>query len=46
MSEMGDVMRAKSIAKYTALLSLALVIVFAAMSLIDATDEFGQCHMG
>jgi hypothetical protein len=40
---MGDVMRAKSIAKYTALLSLALVIVFAAMSLIDATPALAHC---
>lgn len=40
---MGDLMRAKSIAKYTALLSLALVIVFAAMSLIDATPALAHC---
>ena len=40
---MGDVMRVQSIAKYTALLSLALVIVFAAMSVIDATPALAHC---
>ena len=40
---MGDVMRVRSIAKYTALLSLALVIVFAAMSVIDATPALAHC---
>ena len=36
-------MRVQSIAKYTALLSLALVIVFAAMSVIDATPALAHC---
>jgi hypothetical protein len=36
-------MRVRSIAKYTALLSLALVIVFAAMSVIDATPVLAHC---
>lgn len=40
---MGDVMRVRSIAKCTALLSLAIVIVFAAMSLIDATPALAHC---
>lgn len=40
---MGDVMRVRSIAKYTALLSLTLVIVFAAMSVIDATPALAHC---
>src|SRR5665811_1574944 len=40
---MGDVMKVRSIAKYTALLSLALAIVFAAMSLIDATSALAHC---
>ncbi len=40
---MGDVMKVRSIAKYTALLSLALAIVFAAMSLIDATPALAHC---
>lgn len=36
-------MRVRSIAKYTALLSLTLVIVFAAMSVIDATPALAHC---
>jgi hypothetical protein len=36
-------MRLASIAKYTALLSLAVVIVFAAMSVIDATPALAHC---
>ncbi len=40
---MGDVMRVRSVAKYTALLSLAVVIVFAAMSVIDATPALAHC---
>lgn len=36
-------MRVRSIAKCTALLSLAIVIVFAAMSLIDATPALAHC---
>jgi hypothetical protein len=40
---MGDVMRMRSIAKYTALLSFILVIAFSAMSLIDATPALAHC---
>ena len=36
-------MRMRSIARCTALLSLAIVIVFAAMSLIDATPALAHC---
>ena len=36
-------MRVRSIAKYTTLLSLALVIVFAVMSVIDATPALAHC---
>lgn len=36
-------MRVRSIAKYTALLSLTLVILFAAMSVIDATPALAHC---
>jgi hypothetical protein len=40
---MGDVMRVRSIAKYTALLSFMLVIAFSSMSLIDATPALAHC---
>lgn len=43
MKQVGDVMRVRSIAKYTALLGLAFVIVFISMSVIDATPALAHC---
>jgi len=40
---MGDVMRVRPVAKYAALLSLALVMIFAIMSVIDATPALAHC---